>query len=232
MAISTTSLLRYIKRNLGASHRPLPIDDEEIIEIILEETVYTFSNYFPYLYNIVVGREHAVSGMNGRYLLDADGLEILGVFDTYRSYGSNRIEGIPGQLVYPTDGMNNQMFTDISSYTQVTPTFEFIPPNIVEVFPKNYYSEDVMVTLKTVHPPHLSTIPLSLREEFYTLALLDVKISLWNILKQFSGLSTAVGNIDLKIEDYEAASSERKDLLERWSENYLKEGIRRKLYIG
>lgn len=232
MAISTTKILRYIKRNLGASHRPLPISDEDIIDIIQDDTLTTFSNYFPYLYNVEIKATNRVPNRAGVYFIDGDGLEILGVFDVKRTHGSPFLEGYADSYVSAVDGMSHQLITDISSYTQVPTTFEFLPPNMVEVFPKNYFNENMLVTLKCVHPAHLATVPLSMREEFYTLALLDVKIALWQILKNYSGLATAVGNIELKIEDYEAATSERKDLLERWRENYLKDSLRRKIWIG
>lgn len=233
MAISTTSLLRYLKRNLGASHRPLPISDEDIIDVVLEETLLTFSNYFPYTYNITVNAFNQVPGKSGQFFLEADGLEILGIQKVFTVYGNNSfIQGVGNSYVYPTDGMNNQLLTNLTSYTDVPTTFEFYPPNICEIYPKYNSSDTIMITLKCVHPDHLATIPLSLREQFYALALLDVKIALWNILKQYSGMSTAVGSIDLKIDDYEAATSERKDLLQLWDANYYKEPLRQKIWVG
>lgn len=232
MAVSQTSLMRYIKRHLGASHRPLPIDDEEIIEIINDESLVTYSKYFPYLYDITVTPNDAVPGTTGRYFIDVDGLEVLGIFNTYRTSGNPFLEGFPGQYVNPTDGIQNQLINNLASYTQVPTTFEFLPPNVMEIFPKYIYNENIMVTVKCVHPSHLATIPLSMRDEFYKLCLYDVKIALWHILKQYSGLNTAVGSIDLKIEDYEAAEAERKDLLERWDEHYNKDALRKKIWVG
>lgn len=236
MAINTTYLLRHIKRMLGASHRPLPIDDEEILEIVAQETLFTFSKYYPFQFNIKINSSHKVPGEIGVYYLDDQGLDILGVSRVFRSeptdYGYGDHYYANQGLLSPYQAINQQIMSDMISITQVPYTFNFITPNKVELFPKNILEEDILVTVKAVHPSHLGTIPLSFKDDFFLLALLDVKISLWHILKHYSGLSTAVGSFDLKIEDFEAAEAERKDLLEKFDTMYMKEANRRKLYIG
>ena len=52
------------------------------------------------------------------------------------------------------------------------------------------------------------------------LALLDVKENLYPIFKNYTNLSTAIGNIDLKIESWESAESERKELINTWNSTY------------
>lgn len=236
MALNTTYLLRHIKRMLGATHRPLPIEDEEILEIVKQETLFTFSKYYPFQFNIRVTPNDRVPGENGVYFIDGQGLEILGVSKVFRSeptdYGFGDYYYASQSIMSPYQAMQMQVNNDLMSISQVPYTFNFIPPNRVELFPKNIIDEHMVITVKAIHPDHLGTIPLSFREEFFQLALLDVKISLWHILKHYSGLSTAVGSFDLKIEDFEAAESERKDLLEKFDTMYMKEANRKKLYIG
>jgi hypothetical protein len=237
MALSLTYALQHIKRMLGASHRPLPIGDEEILEIIKMESLYTFSNYYPFQFNITINGSNQVPNEKGVYYLDGQGLEILGVAKVFRSEPTDY--GYYGECCYtnqsimsPVEALNTQMVTDLVSMSQVPNTFNYIAPNRLELFPKNIIEENIIVTVKAVHPEHLATIPMSFREVFLKLCLLDVKITLWNILKQFSDLTTAVGNFNLKIEDYENAQNEREELLELMSTSYMKEANRRKIWIG
>lgn len=237
MALNLSYVLQYIKRMLGASHRPLPIGDDEIIDIIKMESLYTFSNFYPYQFNISLTQNNIVKGEQGVYYLDGQGLEILGVSKVFRReptdlgyygtgyYGSQTI-------MSPVEVLSAQISTDLTSMGQVPYTFNFIPPNRVELFPKNIIDEDIIVTVKALHPEHLTTIPVSFREPFLKLCLLDVKISLWKILNQYNDMTTAVGNFNLRIEDYENAESERTELLEKMTTNYMKEANRRKIYLG
>jgi hypothetical protein len=232
MAINPTVLLRHIKRKLGASHRPLPMEDEEILDTIYQETIYTFSNYFPFMHNVNINpKTDVVAGREGVYNLNTDGLEIIGVAKFFRGYGMNS-----GQF-YPNfesqDFFEGQMYADVSSAMQVPDTFEFIPPNKVEVFPKyaNAGAYDMMFTVKCVHPQHLGTIPIALRDQFFRLAELDIKVSLHPILKNYDQLNTAYGTIDLKIEDLEAAEDQRRELLELWDQQYFREAGRKRIWV-
>lgn len=230
MAINPTTVLRHVKRKLGASHKPLPLGDEDILDTIYEETLYTFSNYFPLMWKVVVdGTKDNVLGELGVYTLKTDGLEILGVAKMMRG------EGFVNGSLYPQIRSNNifdmQMGADIGSMIEIPDTFQFIPPNRVEVFPKYVSNRNILFVVKCIHPRHLGTIPLAMRDQFFRLCELDVKVSLFPILKNYDQLNTAFGNIDLKIDDLERAEDERKELLDIWDTQYLKEAGRKRLYI-
>ena len=70
------------------------------------------------------------------------------------------------------------------------------------------------------HDVSLASIPETCRTSFMELAMLDVKENLYPIFKNYNNLSTVYGNIDLKIENWENAESERKDLISRWDDVY------------
>jgi hypothetical protein len=232
MAINPTSLLRHIKRKLGASHRPLPIDDEEILDTIYQETLYTFSNYYPFMHNIQLDgadKTKQVPGENGVFFLETDGLEIIGVSKFFRGYDFYSGHYYP--RFQPQDFFESQMYADLRSAVEVPDTFEFVPPNRVEVFPKYHSAHQMLFVVKCVHPQHLGTIPISLREQFFRLAELDVKISLYQIMKMYDQVNSAYGTIELKIEDLEQAEDQRRELLEIWDTQYLKEGNRKRLYV-
>ena len=43
---------------------------------------------------------------------------------------------------------------------------------------------------------------------------------LWNHLRYFTTIQTAYGQMELKVDSWENAESERADLLREWDENY------------
>jgi hypothetical protein len=52
------------------------------------------------------------------------------------------------------------------------------------------------------------------------LALLDLKDNLYPTIKQYTDIQTAVGNISFKMDNWENAESDRKELLSRWDDTY------------
>ena len=61
--------------------------------------------------------------------------------------------------------------------------------------------------------PNLVAVPPEFYSEFMYLAKLDCKIYLWNQLKYLENIVTPVGNMDLKVSDWENADRERDDYL-------------------
>ena len=230
-----TSLLRHIKMMLGVPYKQIPISDEDIMDIVFEESLYTFSTYYPYFVDIVIP-ESTVTANNGNgvFYLDTseqvgEELIILGVAKMFRS------NGFYTQSMWPiyreADWFDMQLSADMASAVQVPDTFRFLPPNKVEIYPKSHSPWQFSVQLKCVHPKNFGTIPPGLRDYFYKLCVCDVKIALFYMLKNYDQLNTPYGNIDLKIEDYEQAVQERQELLERFRANYWKEPNRKRLWI-
>ena len=75
------------------------------------------------------------------------------------------------------------------------------------------------------HDRSFTSINPTCEESFFTLADLDVKAGLYPTIKHYNGLETALGRIELQIEDWQNASSERKDLISNWDENYLLDAV-------
>ena len=46
--MTLTEVIEYVKMELGASHYPLEIDDNGLIDIVKKRTIPVFSSYFPY----------------------------------------------------------------------------------------------------------------------------------------------------------------------------------------
>lgn len=76
---------------------------------------------------------------------------------------------------------------------------------------KNYaFGGQVELEIKTQWP-NLVSIPQEFYSVFMDLAKLDCKIYLWNQLKYLENIVTPVGNMDLKVSDWEGADKERDD---------------------
>ena len=57
------------------------------------------------------------------------------------------------------------------------------------------------------------------------------KIIIFNIRKNYPNLNTAFGSLELDIDSYSSAESDRKELLERFKENYYRSAQRRLIFI-
>ena len=87
-----------------------------------------------------------------------------------------------------------------------------------------YSYTKVILTLAFEHDKSLASIPETASESFYQLALLDVKSNLFPTMKMYSPIQTPVGNIDLKIDAWEQAESDRRELLKEWDETFHLDG--------
>ena len=89
-----------------------------------------------------------------------------------------------------------------------------------------------MVEVKAVHPTHMKTIPVSMRDEFLRLCLDDVLISLYPIRHRFNSINSPYGNIEVFTEMVDNAQSDKQDLLNGWKENLLRQGNAKRIWIS
>ena len=73
------------------------------------------------------------------------------------------------------------------------------------------------------HEPNGETIPYGCYQSFLELATLDLKEFLWNNLKHWDKIPSAFGTVDLKIDEFQSASSDKKALLDNIIGNFYKE---------
>lgn len=239
MAITMSSSLNHIYRKLGLSLMPSPLLAEHYEKMILEESLPTFSTYYPYLYKVMVyPDQHQVPMENGKFYLipEDENIEIIGVKEYYRA-GLND-EFFIDSLQYtrtqnPYDVMAVQSLHNVASATTMPDTFLYYSPNIIEIFPKSTRQvAKLIVTTKAVHPAHLMTIPSTLREQWNKLIEYDAKISAYELLKNVDGAQTPFGNIDLKVDRWADAEDKRDQLLELWHSKAIREPNRKKIYFG
>ena len=230
--MNLSEVMTRIKYKLGIMNIAAPVRnlDGMIATIIKDITVPDFSVYQPdrFTTRISLNDMEKIEDTNSyeTYLLpDYRTKKLLYVYNVY--YDDSTLSGFGhygGALPFVTSNMMGQVLmsnaaTQMYSLMMPKMTFEYIHPRKLRIF--NQYSESKLVLdVGFQHDVSLASIPETCRTSFMELALLDVKENLYPIFKNYANLTTAYGTIDLKIDNWESAESERKDLIQRWDDTY------------
>lgn len=235
------NLLNKLERRLGVAQLNLPdylSKDKWATEVISNETLDTFSRYFPN--SMTISLDLSQRNKDGYYLLDEyipDSIEILGVRDidwTRFSKDSLRLQEAQGYGMY--DFMTNnyglddialiQMRADQMSLFNNQIFVEYKPPNMVRLstvtgadITRHMSSFPIEIHIK--HSANLMTIPPTMMEIFEELAEADVARFLYENLKYYEGLETVYANIDMKLSDLESKASKRDDIVQRLDESHV-----------
>lgn len=235
------NLLNKIERRLGVKQLNLPdylSKDKWAEEVIENETLDTFSRYFPNSMHIVLDLSQRKK--DGYYLIDEyvpDSVEILGVRDidwSLFSKDSLRLQEAQGYGTY--DFMTNnyglddimllQMRADHMSLFNNQIYVEYKPPNMIKLstitgadITRGMKSFPIEILIK--HASNLMTIPPTMMEIFEELAEADVAKFLYENLKYYDGLETVYANIDIKVSDLENKASRREDIVQRLDEAHV-----------
>lgn len=235
------ALLDKLERRLGTKQLNLPdylTKDKWATEVIANETLDTFSRYFPNSIHIQLDMSQKTK--DGYYLLDEyvpESVEILGVRDidwSLFSRDSLRLQEAQGYGVY--DFMTNnyglddimllQMRADHMSLFNNQIFVEYKPPNMIKL--STVTGADITHGMKGFpvevlikHANNLMTIPPTMMETFERLAEADVARFLYENLKYYDGLETVYANMDLKISDLEERASRRDEIVEYLDESHV-----------
>jgi hypothetical protein len=229
--LSSTYIIRFIEKKLGYKFNELEISHEEILENIQEESLITFSKYYPYQVMETIDDSNKVEGTANEYYIETD-FEILGVAKLYDNFSMYVDVGLmPNNIRQMSDPMSRQFMADATSMNRNPLVYQFNHPNTITVMPALYMLKEAKVKLNCVHPSHFGTIPTNLQDEFLKLALYDTKEALYQIRHRFANLQTAFGSIELFIDDLAEAPDKKVELLENWRKNFAKQSNRKKLYI-
>lgn len=229
-----TELLTSIKMELGIYAIALPFDNpnEVLMDVIRTKTLKTFSIFLPHIQKIRLSAndmEEVMRGNNFREYLLPDvfgGMKLLGVnsvtYNVDNYYGSGYYSTIPRIDVNVSNITLATASANLNRAVAQPMTFDFRHPRTLIVY-DNYYSDAFVIELKLEHSKNLVTIPPMAEDSFLELAILDIKKFLYASLKHYNDLSSAYGNISLKIDDWANAESDRKQLLEEWNNLYYTE---------
>lgn len=245
MLLTPTGLVKSIKMDLGIYGMSVPVDDldESIMDVIRTKTLVTFSEFLPHEFQTLLDlSELEELPTNNRYALSRFVLpdifgdrQIVGLRDVsidLISYGIGS-HTYDSSLGFGINDVSTMMLKTATSnlYSAMSParTFNFVSPNIMELYNFDRLTTRIRVIFHLQHADNFSTIPASRTNSFYELAVIDTKIFLYQLMKHYRNMQTPVGNIDIQIDDWADAMSERKDWMQNLKSSHHLEG--QPLYI-
>jgi hypothetical protein len=247
LANDMTLLLNKIQRRLGLGvlepRLPEPLQKPHWADVVMEDSIVSFSRYFPNKFRLIVNEDTVDKKMEGNkvwyYVKDEIlcGNKLLGVRDidwTDTSANNNSMtNGSIGTYYYPVgiacpeatfnDILGLQMYADFSSLYNRGILIEFEYPNrfcLKGLANTNYDLSNFVVDLLVQHSS-LSTISPTMMETFENLATCDVAAFLYNELKYFDNLETIYVNIDLKLETLQDWANKRENVIEELKNSYV-----------
>jgi hypothetical protein len=236
--INISKLISSIKLDLGLTAMATPFEnlDELIREIIIVRTVPVFDELYPYIVPLQIDTNE---------LTMVEKRTESTVYMLPNVFGNAEIMMITHmEPIYDNDRYSNDYNTSMFSYG-VTPcifgyqelmmaqaqanmlssaakgsTFQFIPPNMIEIFSGYAMGNTYRLSVAITHADNLSTIPATCYGSFLKLATMDVKVHLYNLLIHYENLSTAYGQLNLNIDRWSNAEDDRRALIEKWEQTY------------
>jgi hypothetical protein len=227
MAFNETILLRKLQRRIG-SKLFQAVDTSFFIDILHEETLDTFSTYYPKLVKgIKITQNYAIPTYDPvnhmqrfqRYKIpkyDQD-IEYIGIEQTImQDQGfENTFTSITPPLVDAAFGKIRSLLpTTVISYTT---TFEEPDFCVVSPYRNNHIDFVLIMQRKT----RLSEVGMGLQEYFMRLFAYDCKLAIYNEFPAARESGTINGvEVNTSISDFNSASSDRESLLEVFEGDY------------
>lgn len=246
LANDMTLLLNKIERRLHllplTPHLPPEVSKEKWAEVIKEDTMVTFSRYFPQKLRFVVNNETCnkvrEDGKWVYYIKDEflGGLKLLGVIDIdwQDTSGDNISVGQTAGYGYyiPNYGgiestfdafLSTQMSADVASLYNNQIYVDFKYPNKISITRAGNIDVNLnsfVVNLLVQHE-NLQTISPTKMEVFEALAQADVAAFLYGFLKYYDQLDTIYINIDLHLSELEQQANRRQEIVEKLENSYV-----------
>jgi hypothetical protein len=226
--LNPTIVLRYLNRMLGTVLQELEINEEEMMRVVFQESLPTYSKFFPYKYFSYVSQQDLVPGIRNTYKLPKrDRLEIIGI---HKIFISNMTQFGSTMIPMSYNPFETQVFNDYVSMTVTPTTFRYIAPDEIEIYPKVVGYQQAVLEVKAVHPEHLRTIAMNMRDEFLKLCLYDVLLSVYPLRHRFETLTTPYGAIAPFMDMVDNAKEDKRELLENWRNLMLKAADAKRIF--
>lgn len=224
--------LTKVKRQLGLINIVTPYEDldSEILSIVKDYTIPTFSVYCPVKEEMHLNMQDLElvekNDISEKYLLpDFKTRILLYVFDI--KYDTQMVAGLGywgGGIPLTSGNLLQQMAltnAGMNTMNLMLPklTFNFEKPRSIEIY-NGYTSTTLLFSMGFQHDDSFATITETQRDSFVKLALLDIKSNLYPTLKYYSENETAIGRINLKLDKWEQAEDDREALIKEWDETY------------
>jgi hypothetical protein len=228
--LTPTMVLRYLNRMLGTVVQELELSEEEMMRVVFQESLPTYGKYYPYKYRISVTAEDFLPDTLNTYRIPkSDRLEIIGI---HKVFLANLVQF--GSTIAPVsmNPFESQMFNDFVSMTVTPITWQYLPPYEITLFPKIINYQNAILEVKALHPKHLKTIPMNMRDEFLKLCLYDVLLSLYPLRHRFESLNTVYGTLIPFLDMVDSAKDDKETLLEKWRTDFLKNSTSKRIFIA
>ena len=240
LANDMTLLLDKITNRLGLlpliPHLPEFAKKEKWADVIMKDTIVTFSRYFPNKFRMVIDDTTCVKkkedGTTYYYIRDEilHGVKLLGIMDIdwtdhTASNASVGATSLGGGYFYPSYGciestfetvLGLQMQADVSSLYNRGLYIDFQYPNRFSIkgLGNTDYDLKSFVVILLVEHASLATISPTMGETFEALAQADVARFLYMNLRYYDGLETVFVNIDLKLSEINDEANKRENIIE------------------
>jgi hypothetical protein len=222
MYLTLESVVDYCKRNLGYPIATIELSDSEIEHIIMKITLPFFSSYVPDKRETVL-TETTSDSQNTFIINDPDNATIFDVVEIIQDLSNELVTSDPRSvlpLMSPStvpDFLNSTMIKHLQKqYSLMWPSWRFIPPNLVRVFPKISTSNSYYIARYTREHVSLSTIPANYARDFQDLCFCDVAISLYAARSKYASYTTPYGDINLNPDSlYTRYTDMRTNIIER-----------------
>lgn len=230
-----TLLLNKIERRLGLLVLNLPenISKDTWHTIIEEDTIPTFSRYFPYKLTVIIDN---TCEKDGFFFIDRDlpeGCKILGVKDVdWQAYRVDPRFDRYGINFSTYDFISRDYGIDDVAFSQISADYlslfnlgiyiEFEYPNKIKLVSVNgspvsrYRPFPLQVFIE--HPSNLMTISPTMMESFEQLAQADIATFLFQQLKYFDQQDTVYMQLDLKLDTLQEWMNKRDDIVRQLEE--------------
>ena len=210
---------------------PVDFQDEDILSCLDQETLPTLSIYLPWLYDFKVDTvADRIGGREGVYQIRTNGERLLAV---------NRVrEGVGAFGAFPYDPLlfgdvlDRQLVADRQSASELSLTWDFRAPNILELFPKGLQYSEVWVECKCVHPTHLRTVPPTAREILRELFLADLALDVLSVRQYFQNIQSVFGELSLNLDRLQQQADKRSEIIEKLEVKQHKSAHARRLWIA
>lgn len=228
-----SEFITTIKEDIGIKDLPLPVTDKELIDRFDRSTLTDFSLICPRVETCMISEDNltnkAKESMYTYYeykipkfvyqdsvILSVSNLDVAKPMGYSDFFVPNANWSTPDAVIAAMADV--RMAAGVASSLAKAPTWTFKKPNIVLVY--NGWAGGIYeVELLMKHDLSLSTIEDSTFMDLRELAALDMKAYLYNKLKRKDTLEVGVGSIQLHIDDWSSAESDRRDLLKSWRED-------------
>lgn len=247
LANDMTALLKKISRRLGllplVPHLPEELNMEAWADTIMEDTIVTFSRYYPHRFPLVINEDtcdkKTEDGTVYYYIKDEvlQGVKLLGVMDIdWTNHTANNASlgatSLGGGYFYPSFAcpeatfesiLSLQMQADMSSLYNRGIYIDFQYPNrfALKGLGNTNYDLDSFVMILLVQHCSLSTISPTKMEVFEKLAQADVAKFLYMNLRYFDNIETIYVNIDLKLSELQDEAGKREQVVEEIEQSYV-----------